>query len=43
MIRNGASKSTISAQLRDYLNAGYITQDQYLKLKDQFTPRGNTY
>ena len=43
MIRNGAPKSTISAQLRDYLNAGYITTDQYNKLKDTYVPRGNTY
>ena len=43
MIRNGASKSVINAQLRDYYKDGVINQETYTKLKEQFAPRGNTY
>lgn len=43
MIRNGASKSVIDAQLRDYYKDGFISQETYNKLKEQFAPRGNTY
>lgn len=43
MIHNGAPKSTIAAQLRDYLNAGYITQEEYKNLKEIYAGRGNTY
>jgi hypothetical protein len=42
-IKNGASKSNISNYLRSAYQSGYITQEQYNKLKDQFTPRGYTY
>ena len=43
MIRNGAPKSTVSAQLRDHLNANHITQAEFNKLQSNFIPRGNSY
>ena len=43
MVRNGAPKSTVSAQLRDHLNAGNITQAEFNKLQSNFIPRGNSY
>lgn len=43
MVRNGAPKSTVSAQLRDYMSAGYITQDQYDQLRGVYVPKGNAY
>lgn len=43
MIRNGAPKSEIRAQLRDYLNSGAITQEEYNALINTFAPRGSTY
>lgn len=42
-IKNGAQKSEINNYLRGALKAGYISQAEYNKLKNQFTPRGYTY
>lgn len=42
-IKNGAQKSEINNYLRSALQAGYISQAEYNKLKNQFTPRGYTY
>jgi peptidoglycan hydrolase-like protein with peptidoglycan-binding domain len=42
-IKNGANKSKISSYLRSAYQAGYITQAEYNKLKNQFVPRGSTY
>lgn len=42
-IKNGASKSEINSYLRSAYQEGYITQDEYNKLKEQFAPIGNTY
>lgn len=42
-IKNGAQKSEINNYLRGALQAGYISQAEYNKLKNQFTPRGYTY
>ena len=42
-IKNGSSKSEINSYLRDAYQAGYITAEEYTKLKEQFVPRGNTY
>ena len=42
-IKNGASKSNINTYLRSAYQAGYITQAEYNKLKNQFAPAGNTY
>ena len=43
MVRNGAPKSTVSAQLRDHYNSGNISQSEYNALKEIFVPRGSTY
>ena len=43
MIRNGAPKSTVSAQLRDHYNAGNISKAEFDRLQQIFVPRGNTY
>jgi hypothetical protein len=43
MIRNGASKSDIGAQLRDHYKAGHISQEEMNALRENFTPRGTTY
>lgn len=42
-VRNGKSKSEISAYLRAAYQEKVITQAEYNKLKEMFTPRGNTY
>lgn len=42
-IRNGASKSDINNYLRAAYQDGYITQEEYLELKEQYAPRGTTY
>ena len=42
-IRIGWGKSEISAYLRAAYQEKFITQEEYNKLKEMFTPRGNTY
>lgn len=42
-IKNGASKSEVSSYLRGAYEAGYITYDEFLELKEQYVPRGYTY
>ena len=43
MVKNGAPKSTVSAQIRDYIGAGVITNEEANKLRGTFVPRGKTY
>lgn len=43
LITAGASKSEINSALRDALHNGYITQEEYNKLKDKYAPRGYLY
>ena len=42
-ISQGAAKSEIGNYLREALQSGYITQDEYNKLKEIYVPRGYTY
>ena len=43
LIKQGATKSEIGSYLRAAKQDGYITQEEYNKLKEQYTPIGNTY
>ena len=42
-ISQGADKSEINSYLREALKSGYITQDEYNKLKELYAPRGQIY
>lgn len=42
-ISKGASKSEINSYLREALKSEYITQKEYNKLKELYTPRGQIY
>ncbi len=41
-IKNGASRSNVSTYLRSALNEGYISQNEYNKLKETFLPSGSS-
>lgn len=43
LISRGAEKSEINNYLHEALQNGYITQEEYNKLKETYAPKGNTY
>jgi hypothetical protein len=42
-IRNGASKSEINTYLRSAYQSGYISQERYNQLREQYVPKGQIY